>query len=173
MKSRHKPTEPVEPSWDVSDPIGSFRRYGEHLHQKARWMFLKDGHHAEMMFLFRTGGAAMLMLVGGDREEFADNIRRIIHGSGIIGVIHVCEAWTRMGGKNDHITKQIILGEMGVSDLRPEDRGEALFTSIQSSDEQSTCWVDPSHRDAKTGKASLGRTITIREIGGRFGGLFK
>lgn len=169
---KHKQSEPVEPSWDMNDPIGSFRRYGEHLHQKARWMFLKDGHHAEMMFFFRSGGAAMLMLVRGDRDEFAGNIRRIIRGSGVIGVVHICEAWTRFGGKNDHITKQIVLGEMGVSDLRAEDRGEALFTSIQSSDGQATCWIDPIQRDAKTGKASLGKASTIREIGGRFGKLF-
>jgi len=172
MKSGRKPTEPAEPSWDMNDPMGSFHRYGKHLHQKARWMFMKDGNHAEMMFLFRSSGQGLVMLVRGDRDEFAANIKGIIRGSGVIGVVHICEAWTRFGGHNDHVTKQIMLGEIAVSDLRPQDRGEALFTSIQSSDGQSTCWVDPIHRDAGTGKVSLGKEFTLVETGGRFGKLF-
>src|ERR1035437_7862054 len=123
--------EPVEPKWDATDPLASFRRYAAFFHEKAKWMFLKDKTHAEMMFVFKSGGECLLMLVRGDRDEFVANLKKLIQGSDAVGVVHICETWTRFGGIKDHITKQLTLGEMSVSDLRPEDRGDALFVVVQ------------------------------------------
>ena len=164
--------EPTEPQWDAANPNESFSRYAESLRRKAKWMFLKDKTHAEMMFVFRSAGKGILLLVRGNRDAFVEKLKELIRGSDVVGVVHVCEAWTRFGGSKDHITKQIMMGEMGVSDLRPEHRGEALFTAIQSRDGRSFCWIDPILRDAKTGKVSLREGFKLDKIEGRFGGLF-
>jgi hypothetical protein len=77
-----------------------------------------------------------------------------------------------MGGKGDHIVKQLALGEMAVSDLRPEDRGEALVVTVQGRDGTTKTWVDPIRRDA-TGGVSFGQGNEFDHIGGRFGRLFR
>jgi len=135
-------------------------------------MFLKDKTHAEMIFVFHSTGKGILLLVRGNRDAFAEKLKALVRGSDVVGVVHVCEAWTHSGANNDHITKQIMLGEIGVSDLRPADRTEALFIAIQSRDGRSSCWVDPIVRDAKTGEVSLGEGFNLDKMGGRFGRLF-
>ena len=173
MKGKRNQRDPEEPIWDANDPDGSFRRYAESLHRKARQMFMQDKTHAEMVFVFEVSGKCLLLLVRGDRDEFIANLRRLIKERPVVGVVHIAETWMRVGGRGDHVTKQIVMGEMGVSDLRPEDREEALLVSIQSRDAQGISWVHPILRDAKAGKVSLGEGFTINEIGGRFGRLFK
>ena len=165
--------EPAEPQWDNTNPDESFFRYADYLHEKAKWMFLKDKTHVEIIFVFKSTGEGILLLVKGDRDAFVAKLKVLIQKSNVIGVVHICEAWTRFGGNKDHITKQIMLGELGISDLRPEDRMEALFTSVQSRGGQSSCWVDPIVRDAKTGEVSLGKDFKLDNISGRFGRLFK
>lgn len=165
--------EPVEPKWDTSDPSSSFRRYAAFLHDKAKWTFLKDKTHVELVFVFLPTGEGNILLVQGDRDEFAANLKTVVQNNDIIGIVHIAEAWTRFGGRGDHVTKQLMLGEMGVSDLRPEDRGEALFVSMQSRDGHSKCWVEPIVRNAKEGEVSLGEGFEIAGIGGRFGKVFE
>ena len=88
----------------------------------------------------------------------------------IIGIIHIAEAWTRKGDTKDHITKQLYYGEMKVSDLRPEDRGEALVLSIQTRNGTQKAWVEPIVRDGD--KVSLGKGFAIDQTGGSLGNLF-
>ena len=172
MKATRNHAEPLEPTWDTADPMASFRRYGDHLHQKAKHLFLEHGRHIEIMIFFHGDGKSISIPIGGDRDRFVSVVKHALNGSGVIGIVHICEAWTHISHQPDHVNKQLLLGEMAVSDLRPEDRGEALFTSIQGCDGQSTCWVDPILRD-KTGKISLGKGFQISKIGGRFGKLFQ
>ena len=143
-----EPIEPVEPKWDASDPSSSFRRYSEYLHERAKWVFLKDGTHVELVFAFKPNGERLLSLVSGDRVELVANLRELIRSSDLFGVVHIAEAWTRVGGKKDYVTQHIMLGETGVADLRPEDRGEALMVMMQSRDGQAANWCDPIVRDA-------------------------
>ena len=164
--------EPAEPQWDNTNPDESFRRYADYLHEKAKWTFLKDKTHVEIIFVFKSTGEGILLLVRGDRDAFVKKLKELIRNNDAVGVVHICEAWTRFGGNKDHLTKQIMLGEIGVSDLRPADRTEALFVSVQSVG-QSSCWVDPIVRDAKTGEVSLGESVALDKTEGRFGGLFK
>jgi hypothetical protein len=170
--THNRNTEPVKPVWNATDPMGSFRLCGEYLHQKAKQVFLKDQTHAEMMFIFKSNGECFVKLVRGDRDEFVASLRKLITDSSIIGIVHIAEAWTRFGGQGDHITTQLIHGEMAVSDLKPEERGEALFVGMQSRDGQTLTWVEPIIRDG-SGKVTLGKGFTIDEIGGRYAGLFR
>jgi hypothetical protein len=71
------PQEPVEPKWNAADPYGSFHRYADYLHQRARLVFLKDKTHVELMFIFRTKGAIALLQVPSDRrDEFMSDLRK-------------------------------------------------------------------------------------------------
>ena len=173
MKHKQPQTNPVEPTWNENDPMGSFRRHADHLHQKAKHLFLEHGRHIEIMIFFYDDGNTMPLPVPatGDRDRVSTVIRGALKGSRVIGVVHICEAWTRMSPPGDHIAKQLMMGEMNVSDLHPQDRGEALFTSIQSSDGQTICKVDAILR-GPTGKPRFGKGFEMGEMGGRFGRLF-
>jgi len=167
----HNP-EPVPPKWNANDPMGSFHHYAESLHQKAKWMFLKDGTHVELMFIFKSSGECFLLLVKGDRDQFVIHLRDLIKRYAVIGIVHIAEAWMRIGGHGDHITTQLIYGEMAVSDLLPADRSEALLVGIHSNDGQVVTWVEPIIRDAN-GKPTLGKAFNLTDMAGRYGMLFK
>ena len=68
----------------------------------------------------------------------------------------------------DHTLKQIMDGEIKVSELRPEHRKEALMVSAQSRDVWATSWVDEILRDG-AGKLSLGACRVFDDFKGRFG----
>lgn len=164
--------EPENPQWDAANPTESFCHYAEHLHQKAKWTFLKDKTHVEIIFAIRPTGEGIIMLVRGDRNEFVEKLKALIQESDITGIVHIAEAWARFGGEKDHITRQIMWGEMAISDLKPEHRMEALVVSVQARDGQSFCWIDPIVRDAKTGNVNFGEGFKLEKVEGRFGRLF-
>jgi hypothetical protein len=163
----------VTVKWDVAtDPIKSFRLVADYLHEQSKKRLLIDGIHAELVFVFKDDGDCVISLVIGDRDEFVGKIKRMIQQGNVVGIVHIAEAWMRISGHDDHITKQVLRGEIGVSDLLPEHRSEALMVMIQSRDRQSKTYVDPIQRDAN-GKPSLGKDgFEMSEIGGRFGKLF-
>ena len=170
MKSEsHKPMPP----WDKSDPAGSLRRLGEWYCQRARDVFLKDGSHVELYFLFtRDGQGTMIQIPKGmDRETFMANLRGTIKATNAYGVIQIGEVWTYLPPKpNDHTYRQVVEGEMKVSELKPEDKTEAMFVRYQSLEDH-CFWVNPILRKG-TG-VSLGDAIVFRDkAGGRFGSLF-
>jgi len=169
MKPNLQP-EPAEPKWDNDNISDSFSRYAEFLHEKAKWMFLKDKTHVELIFAIQPSGTGNIILVQGDRDAFVANLKQMIQNSDIIGIVHICESWMHSG--DDHITKQIMWGEMRVSDLKPEHRTEALVVSAQSKGGKSFAWIDPIIRNTKTGEVSLGEGTTLENVEGRFGKLF-
>ena len=168
-KETHKPMPP----WDKSDPAGSLRRLGEWYLTRARGMFLEAGTHVELYFLFTRDGQGTMIQVppGMDRETFMANLRGTIKANNAYGVIQIGEVWTYIPPKpNDHTFRQVVEGEMKVSELKPEDKTEALFVRYQSLEDQ-CFWVNPILREG-TG-VSLGEAIEFRdEAGGRFGSLF-
>ena len=169
----HEPNEPGEPKWDAADPYGSFLRYAGYLHAKARFVFLTDKTHVELIFIFHSKGEIGLSQVPtAKRKEFLANLRSLIHSNpDVIGIIHIAEAWTRLGSPGDHITKQLCYGEMKVSDLRPEDRGEALMVSLQTRNGLQKIWVEPIIRE--DGAVSLGKGFGLDQTGGGMGNLFQ
>ena len=171
-KSNQQQPEPAEPKWDNENISDSFSRYADYLHEKAKWTFLKDKTHVELIFAFRSTGEGILLLVRGDRNEFVANLKALIQESDITGIVHIAEAWARFGGDKDHITRQILWGEMAIHDLKPEHRMEVLTVSVQSKDGQSFCWIDPIKRNEKTGEVSLDIGFKLKKIEGRFGRLF-
>ena len=162
------------PPWDKSNPSESLRRLGLWYNERARGMLLKDGKHTELYFLFNHDGQGTLIQVppGMDRDIFHANLKGLLRANNFFGVIQIAEVWTYLPPKpNDHTYRQVLEGEIKVSELKPEDRTEALMIRFQSSDGNQCVWVNPIIRKG-TG-VSLGETIEIKGTAlGRFGSLF-
>ena len=135
--------EPVESNRDASDPMGSFRRYADFQHQKAKWAFLKDGKHVEMVIVVRISGENLILLVRGDRDEFVKQLKALIEETDAIGIVYVAG-----------------------------DRGDALTVETQSRDGQGRNWIEPILRDT-SGKPFLGKGIVVVGVSERLGRLFK
>lgn len=168
-KETHKPMPP----WDKSDPAGSLRRLGEWYLTRARGMFLKAGKHVELYFLFGQDGHGTMIQVppGMDRETFMANLKGTIKATNAYGVIQIGEVWAYIPPRpGDHTYRQVLEGEIKVSELKEGDKTEALFVRYQSLEDQ-CFWVSPILRKG-TG-VSLGEAIEFRnEALGRFGSLF-
>lgn len=128
------------------------------------------------MFFFITGkgeGSVMPAPAKMDRDEMAAKLRQFVRQNDIFGVVHIAESWTYFPKEaSDHTMKQILLGEIGVSNLRPEDRNEMLVVMAEARDGYRKMWMTPIRRD--DGKLALGSTIDFDEPPvGRFAGLFE
>ncbi len=96
-----------------------------------------------------------------------------IRQNDIFGVVHVVEAWVYVPKKpNDHTMKQILDGEMGVSDLKKGDKIEALVVRYECRDGSQRMWISPIVRP-KTGGVAFGDPLGMGETAeGRFARLF-
>jgi len=120
--------------------------------------FLADKTHVELFFFLKEAGPSSIFPVPPqvDRKEMLSAIRETIRAEGIYGVIHTAEAWTYIpSGRKDHTVRQIMDGEMNVSDLNDKDRKEALIVSVESRDGKCELWSAPIVRDDK-GNVTLG-----------------
>lgn len=166
------PTEP--PEWNEADRAGSFRAYAEWLNETARMTFLKDKTHVELFFLVRPDGAAGMGAPPPDmdRDQVAGMLKESIREHGIYGLVHILEAWMYFPRQpGDHTFQQVLQGEIRVSELRPEDRKEAVIVHCQSREGANTMWMS---RIIRLGQdVALADAIEWRDPpGGRFGRLF-
>ena len=73
---------------------------------------------------------------------------------------------------NDHTYRQIIGGEIAVSELKPGDKSEALVVRYECRDGAQRMWISPIIR-SKTGGVALGDALEMGETAeGRFTSLF-
>ena len=163
------------PGWNPGNPFISFQSFAHSIHEQAKRVLLKDKFHAEMFFFIPLdGNGHIVQWTGGDnRDATAKWVREHIREHYIYGVVHVCECWARLAdGPHDHVLDQIIDGEIRVSELRPEDRVEALSVSAQSRDGYSNNWIDEIIRGKAKGAMTLGKCTSFSDFDGRFGRLF-
>jgi hypothetical protein len=142
------------PIWNPADPAGSLRTYAEWIRNIAVSTFLSDKTHAELFLFIKITGPSSVFPVPPktDRKEIISAIRQTIQEENIYGIIHITEAWTYMpSGRNDHTVKQILDGEMAVSDLNETDKREALLVSFESREGSYEVWSAPIVRDNKKG----------------------
>jgi len=163
------------PEWDQTDPAASMSRTADWFVEEARTTFLKDGTHVELFFLYRQDGQCAM---GNpppkmDREQFTRVLRQTIQMNDIYGVVHIVEAWVFIPKRpNDHTMKQILAGEIAVSDLKTGDKTEALVVRYECRDGSQRMWISPIVRP-KTGGVALGDVLEMGdEVRGRFGSLF-
>lgn len=135
---------------------------------------MKDGSHVELYFLFSQDGQGTLIQVppGMPREAFMANLKGTMLKVGSYGVIQIAEVWTYLPPRpNDHTFKQVLAGEIKVSELKEGDKTEALLVRYQSSDGDQCVWVSPIQRNASG--VSLAEEIELHDkANGRFGSLF-
>lgn len=161
------------PQWNTSAPLDSFKRFAGAIHDKAKAVLVEHRGHCEMLFFMPLNGTGHLVQWHGrDRDQEADWVRQHIHEHYVYGLIHVVEAWVHWAqNRSEHTVRQLMAGEMSVSQLRPEHRTECLMVSAQTRDGWSNCWVDSFTKD-QAGKIILGGCREISDFRGRFGRVF-
>jgi hypothetical protein len=134
------------PEWNVNDAAGSFAACATWFSGKARETFLNDSTHGEMFFFWDANGqmGAAQPPPGIERTQLAAMLRAEVARLQVYGVVHIAEAWMYLPKqKNDHTYKQVVQGEIAVSQLRPEDRTETLMVRMESRDGVSHLWLSP------------------------------
>ena len=170
MDSKRIPVSPA--GWDPANPFLSFQAFARSIHEQAKRVLLKDKFHAEMFFFMPLSGRGHIVQWTGsdDRDVMAKWVQAHIREHYVYGLVHVCECWVRFAdGPNDHVLRQVIDGEIRVSQLRPKDRREALTVIAQSRDGYARDWIDEIIRDKPKGPPRLGE---CREFDGGFEGRF-
>jgi len=143
----------------------------------ARKVFEEDGHHLPMAIVMGEDKRAIIPLqpfvrMFGERwKEMASSVLQgmAADNQDILGIVMVAEAWTRRSsGPGDHVMRQLAAGEMRLSDLRPEDRQEALVVMASARDGRGVTLTHPIVREG--GRASLGEPQEdAGKNAGRFG----
>jgi hypothetical protein len=161
-------------NWNPQDKSASFRRFAQELKEQSKQVFLRDGHHDEIYYFVSEDGQGEVIAVQAkeNRDEMVVALKQRIRERNIYGLVHIVEGWTYFRqGTRDHTMRQILEGEIKVSELRPDDRGEALVVQMESREGAHFMWVTPILRHGE--KVMLGETISSPEPpGGRFSGLF-
>lgn len=162
------------PDWNTTDHPGSLRRYASWLNEVARATFLTDKTHVEIFFLLKSDGTGGLVQppAGMDRTVFLGAMKISLQEHDIYGVIHIVEAWSYFPRKpNDHTMKQVVEGEIAVSELKPGDKTECLLVRVEGRDGAQHLWLSPILRTADG--VALADPIEMDEpMGGRFGSFF-
>jgi hypothetical protein len=172
-KGRHLQKTPISVSnWDAAKPADSFKAFARHIHEQATGVLMRDGNHSEMFFFVPQDGKGHIVVWrGSDRDLEADWLREHVSDYHVYGVVHIVEAWMHMAKTpEDHTLKQIMDGEIKVSELKPEHRQEALMVSAQSHGGWALSWVDEIIRVG--GKPVLGACREFDDFRGRFGQVF-
>lgn len=163
------------PDWDAADPSVSLRRTAEWFVEEARTNFLKDGTHVELFFLYgRDGqGSTGAPPPGMPKHQFVEGLKETIRRNGTFGVVHISQAWIYVPPRpNDHTYRQILAGEIAVSELKEEDKTEALVVRYECRDGAPRMWISPIVR-TKDGGLALGDAREMGETAeGRFDSLF-
>ncbi|MBM4149071.1 MAG: hypothetical protein FJ224_08495 [Lentisphaerae bacterium] len=150
------------PIWNPADKPASLLAWGEWLHAEAQGVFLKDGSHGQMLFLFSDDGIASINPIppGTSPERLTAGVRQAVKEHNLYGVITVAEAWTYFPKDDrDHTSFQLLDGEMNVADLSDGDKTEALMVRLESRDGQHVTWLD---RIARVGgRVTLGAGMRV------------
>lgn len=161
-------------NWNPNDRAACFRQFAEGLVAQSKAIFLADRCHGEMFFFVTPNGEALVIPAPPkmDRDELVVNVRQTVQQQDIYGVVHIVEGWTYFAQRpHDHTITQIIEGEIRVSELRPEDRTEALIVMMESREGAHFLWLTPILRDEET--VTLGETVEYPDPpNGRFSKLF-
>lgn len=163
------------PDWDPAKPSESMRRTAEWFVEEARTTFLKDGTHVELFFLCDGNGQGSMGPPPPDmpKNQFVESLKESIRQNEIFGIVHVVEAWVFIPKHpNDHTYRQILAGEIAVSELKKSDKTEALVVRYECRDGTQRMWISTIVRP-KTGGVALGDALEMAdEVKGRFGSLF-
>jgi len=163
-----KPDMP-QPEWDKLTPSESFFTYAEWLHEQAMDTFLEDKTHAQILFLFsEEEGLVSINQIPPNTtdKQLLNGVRQAIGEHNLYAVITLAETWTYFPKKkHDHVITQLVHDEMGVADLRDDDKTECLMLRMESRDGDGLVWLNRIIRDGNDDgggdKVSLGDAVTV------------
>jgi len=150
--------------WNPANKTASICKWAENLHHQAKDVFLKDRTHAHLIFLFKDTGPVGINPVPPktDHVQIYNAIRRTIKDNDLYAVIHIGEAWTYFRkSEKDHTAFQLLDGEIKVSELKDEDKSEALYLRMESADGNCIVYIDKIIRDGEN--VQLGEEMIIRD----------
>lgn len=152
-----------QPQWIINEESTCIRKWADYLHKKAKNLFLQDGTHGSMMFLFKKEeGLVSVNLVPPkiDNDQLNASIKEAIYEHSLCGVVLIGETWTYNIKEKDHTAFQILTGEMRVSDLNDEDKNEALMVRMENSDGDCLIYLDKIIRKEKSVMLGEDKMIT-------------
>lgn len=123
------------PVWTIGGEEECMHKWTSYLHAKARGMFLEDGMHASIIFLFsKENGLVSVNMVPPDidHQQVDSGIVNAVQNDNLFGVILIGEAWVYFGKENDHTCVQLLDGEMKVSELTDEDKKDVLLITMEN-----------------------------------------
>lgn len=122
------------------------------LNALARKIFTMDGFHESMVFFMTDEGKLVKPLSwstfevpGADPQA---SILAMAKGNGFFAMITIAEAWMYKGSPNDHTARQLMDGEMRVSDLNDSDKDEALVVTMAARDGRKIMIMNAVERNA-------------------------
>lgn len=142
--------QPNQPQWITNAELTSIQEWTDHLHAEAKRLFLQDGTHGNVLFLFtKEKGIVSVNLVPPniDHEQLNAAIINAMHEHYLYGVVLIGETWSYFIKEKDHTAFQLLDGEMRVADLRDEDKREALMVRMENRDGGCLIYLDEIIRD--------------------------
>jgi hypothetical protein len=157
-----------------------FTNFTREVNEKAKSIFMEDKYHGPMMAICSSDRTVsfiplnkMIELSEMNKVSWQDVLSlslqdMAVHEPTFEAVVIITEAWAyKADGKDDHITKQIMNGEISISQLNPEHRYEILNVVMTSRGGQNLTLMSPIIRDGEN--VSLGETEEITNCSGRLG----
>ncbi len=138
------------PQWTPNAESESISKWTEYLYNEAKRLLIKDGTHANLLFLFnKEGGLISVNPIPPNVEHDQLNvaIENAINEHHLYGVILICETWAYFMKEKNHTAFQLLDGEMKVSDLNSDDRKEALMVKMENSDGDCLVYLDEIVKD--------------------------
>jgi hypothetical protein len=155
----------TQPRWDQREKLACMRLWTDYFHTQAKQLFEQDRTHGNMLFFFdeeRGLISADLIPPKLGANQVNASIKNAVQEHNLYGVILIGESWAYFIKDKDHTACQLLNGEMGVSDLRPEDRKETLIVQMENCDGDCIVYLNEIVRDT-TGVCLGDSTKTSRE----------
>ena len=160
--------------WNPAVPRQSFECFAKSIHEQARNVLLKGGHHLEeYAFMLHTGQCYAIIWDDKDRASQFHWTRKHIHDNNVYGVVHIYEVRIPSPeSERDHALKGDIDGRKRVSVLRFQERADALTITAETRDGYRHAWTDEILVNEPDGRLYRGSGMEFVTFEDRFGKMF-
>jgi len=138
------------PEWVPKAESECMRNWTDYLHAEAKRLFVQDGTHVSLLFLFNKENGLVSVNpipLNINHEELNEAVANAVNEHDLYGVVFIAETWAYFAKEKDHTVFQLLDGEMKVSDLNAEDKKEALMVRMENRDGDCLVYLDQIIRD--------------------------
>ena len=155
-----------------------YKKQANDLAKIARQVFERDGFHVPMIILYGAKDVVAILDLSKVIHEHPDDWKDAVTMTltqfvkkepAIQALAFISEAWVyKSKNPKDHVVKQIMDGEIAISELKPEDRQEVISIAMSGRDGTGYSVIIPIIRKGK--KVTLGEADESNGVmAGRFG----